>query len=71
MPVPYKTRAGKEQFMPTLEEANIMEDDDEGFCLACCNTQQAEPDAAKYTCDTCGLPKVYGIAELVLMDLIA
>jgi hypothetical protein len=71
---PYKAKCGAEQFKPELgkdvEEADF--DDNVGWCLACGNTQEgAEPDAVRYTCDTCDMPKVYGLAELALRGLVA
>lgn len=40
----------------------------EGICLACGNiVDGVEPDARKYTCDSCGKPKVYGAEEIVMM----
>lgn len=71
MPVQYKARNGAQQFMPTVEEAAELDQLGEGFCLACGNTQLAEPDARKYVCDACEAPKVYGIAELALMGLVS
>lgn len=39
-----------------------------GFCTACgAKAHGVEPDARKYTCKKCGLPKVYGAEELLLM----
>lgn len=70
MPIKYKTRTGFQQLKPTVEEAIELEILSEGFCLSCGNTQPAEPDARKYTCDACGAAKVYGIAELAHMGLI-
>ena len=43
-------------------------DEDIGFCIACgAEHYGIEPDARKYTCEACDLPKVYGAEELVLM----
>lgn len=40
-----------------------------GFCIACGKSQDGcEPDAARYTCQNCGKPAVYG-AELLLMSM--
>jgi rRNA maturation endonuclease Nob1 len=67
----YKTAMGKEQYQPSLEEAVDMDSNCQGFCLACGETQDGvEPDAAKHVCDSCGKPKVYGAAELLLMELV-
>lgn len=39
-----------------------------GFCLACGEeTEGVEPDAAGYTCQSCGEPEVYGAEQLLLM----
>lgn len=39
-----------------------------GFCVKCGTRHtQVEPDARKYTCRKCGLPKVYGAEELLMM----
>lgn len=66
----YKTRSGATQLMPSLEEVREMNENDEGFCLACGETQLAEPDARKGECESCGAHKVYGAAELALMGLV-
>ena len=69
----YKTKTGLTQYQPTLG-VGVSEDDfegDVGWCLACGETQyEVEPDARKYTCDGCGLAKVYGLTELALMGLV-
>ena len=45
--------------------------DNLGFCLDCgCETDGVEPDARKYHCDECGMMAVYGLEELVMMDLV-
>lgn len=39
-----------------------------GFCLACGEPANGcEPDARKYTCETCGANAVYGAEEILLM----
>lgn len=46
------------------------EDENTGFCISCGNEQGGcEPDARGYTCEDCGLPKVYGAAELLIMGV--
>lgn len=65
----YLAKSGKEQFKPSISECEQMDCNGEGFCLACGETQAAEPDARRYTCDACGAHKVYGAAELVLMGI--
>ena len=67
----YKTKSGKTQWMPSIEEAQEMDDDQAGFCLACGNVQDGcEPDAARYECESCGEHKVFGAAEIALMGLV-
>lgn len=66
----YKAKSGTTQWMPSFEEAEQADNDGLGFCLACGETQGAEPDARRYACDCCGARKVYGAAELVLMGLV-
>jgi len=67
----YKTKTGVTQFMPSIEEVQAMDDDMEGFCLACGETRPGcEPDARKYECESCGLFKVYGAQELAIMGLV-
>ena len=66
----YMTKSGVKQFMPSMEEAEELDSLGEGFCLACGETQAAEPDARRYVCDCCGARKVYGAAELALMGLV-
>lgn len=67
----YKARSGKTQWMPSIEEAQEMDNNQQGFCLACsCVQDGCEPDAAKYECEACGERKVYGASELMLMSLV-
>ena len=41
--------------------------DDPGFCIMCgCEADGVEPDARKYTCESCGADCVYGVEELVM-----
>jgi Zn finger protein HypA/HybF involved in hydrogenase expression len=66
----YKTKTGKMQFMPSLEDIEQNSTDYIGYCLACGETQEGvEPDARRYKCESCGMDKVYGGEELVLMGL--
>ncbi len=66
----YRNRAGEIQYKPSIEELERMDENMEGFCLACAEVQPGvEPDARKYVCDCCGKAKVYGASELILMGL--
>ena len=65
----YTSRSGENLLKPSLEELQELDSLDEGWCLACGNTQPAEPDAVKYECEACGAKKVYGASELMLMNL--
>lgn len=67
---PYRTRHGVEQYKPSLELVMTMQENQEGFCLNCAETVPGiQPDARRDVCPACGMPKVYGAEELVLMNL--
>jgi len=52
-------------------EAFELSESGEGFCISCGESQYGcEPDARKYTCESCGEPKVYGFDELVLRGFV-
>jgi len=39
-----------------------------GFCIKCgTKHMNIEPDARRYTCKRCNLPKVFGAQEILLM----
>lgn len=41
--------------------------DNPGFCIACGKSQDGcEPDARRYTCESCGKKAVYGSDELAM-----
>ena len=64
------SKAGTPLFLPSLEEIEIAIEDMSGFCIACGEqADRIEPDARKYTCESCGKPRVYGAEQLVLMGL--
>lgn len=71
--IEYTTKTGLAQFKPTLG-VDIGEEDFDGgigWCLACGTTQDGVgPDARRYVCADCGKSKVYGLAELALMNLV-
>ena len=62
----YIARNGKTRMKPSMEELMEYDQDGLGFCIACGETQSAEPDAVRYVCDCCGKSLVYGASELVL-----
>ncbi len=67
----YKTKSGKTQWMPSLDELREADADYAGFCLACGEwAERVEPDARRYTCKSCGAAKVYGVQELASMGLV-
>lgn len=69
----YVTRAGKAQFMPVVEAREFMALSGEGvgFCLGCGQEASGvEPDARRYECESCGMRKVYGLEELLMMELV-
>lgn len=48
--------------------AAVEADDNLGFCLSCGEQADCvEPDARKYTCESCDMPQVYGAEELLMM----
>ena len=48
-------------------ERRLMSLDNPGFCVVCgAEAEGVEPDARKYTCESCGSPAVYGAEELML-----
>lgn len=67
----YKGRDGNTYYKPAwsaLEAA--LETGTEGFCLACGQSQDGvEPDAKRYTCESCGKPNVYGAENLLVRNL--
>jgi len=66
----YTTKTGKTQFKPSLELIEEMDENQQGFCLACGEIADGvEPDARRYECECCGAEKVFGAEELVLMGL--
>ena len=70
---PYTTKAGLQQFQPIMTESEFRAESGEytGFCLACGNTQgNCEPDARRYQCEDCRAMKVYGLEELLMMNLV-
>ena len=74
MPRAYRAKNGAEQFKPVLgEDFDALDfEDGIGFCLACgALAEGVEPDARCYVCESCGRAKVYGLAELALMGLVA
>lgn len=54
-------------FEMTEDEFRNIDNDCGGFCIACgSEAYSIEPDAREYECESCGRPKVYGAAELML-----
>jgi len=42
--------------------------EDPGFCIDCGQeASQVEPDAREYRCESCGMYRVYGAEELLIM----
>jgi hypothetical protein len=53
------------------EEYAELSEENGGYCLACGEVAYGvEPDARKYTCESCDSPSVYGIEELLIMGKI-
>ena len=70
----YKTKTGATLWRPIMTEKqmlNVMSNGCGGFCLSCGKkTREVEPDARNYTCPMCGSDKLYGIEELLQMDIL-
>ena len=67
----YRAKSGKIRIKPSMELAEGLDYDSEGFCVSCgAHGQLAEPDAVKYTCEVCGEAAVYGASELILRGLV-
>lgn len=71
----YTTRTGLKQYRPVLSEASYRKltftDGNVGFCLSCgSEADGVEPDARRYTCESCNQAKVYGLEELLMMGLL-
>ncbi len=69
---PYQSKSGTQyKAVMTTAEYQAGRNADEGWCLACAHTQGGcEPDARRYPCEVCGLNKVYGLEELLMMGLL-
>ena len=70
----YTAKSGRTLLRPNLSEREarhlMLGDEMLGWCLACGSEQDGvEPDARKYTCESCGEPMVYGIEELLLRGI--
>ena len=65
---PYTNKKGSKLFRPVFQSQDEV---DGGFCIGCGTevSRGVEPDARGYTCDLCGENKVYGMEELVLMNI--
>jgi Zn finger protein HypA/HybF involved in hydrogenase expression len=65
MDKPVKWKVTLNQIMAAIEA-----DDCLGFCLACGEeAYNVEPDARRYTCESCGKAQVYGAKELLIMGI--
>ena len=71
--IPYKTKSGVTQYMPSTQSVMraIKADNGSGFCLGCGKKASSfvEPDAHHYPCSSCKAPKVFGAEQLLLMGL--
>lgn len=64
------------KFHPSITEDRVIEAierqhtslDNPGFCLACGeDAEGCEPDAHNYECENCGVKKVFGAEEVLIM----
>lgn len=73
--IPYKSQGGKNLFKPALSERRMesimFAETGTGWCLACGQeVDGVEPDARRYVCECCGQKTVYGMEELLQMNLL-
>lgn len=55
----------------TLEEYELLQEENLGMCIACGYQQGAvEPDAENYECEDCGENKVMGVDNLLIMGYV-
>jgi predicted RNA-binding Zn-ribbon protein involved in translation (DUF1610 family) len=67
----YRTKTGKTRYRPVVTEDKLAELDTTGFCVACgAEVLGVEPDARQYACEGCGEEAVYGVEELIVMELV-
>jgi hypothetical protein len=69
----YKSKSGHSLKRPVLTEREYIHADNEsmGYCLACGKEAYGvEPDAQRYSCESCGEEKVYGASELLVMGVL-
>lgn len=69
----YQTKKGVTQHRAVMTEAEYRtaRNEDGGLCLACGQEASGvEPDARRCQCESCGAMKVYGIEEMLMMDLV-
>jgi hypothetical protein len=60
------------RFVPTMAEVEAANENYGGFCIGCGREAEGvEPDARRYTCESCGECRVYGAEELAIMGLVA
>ena len=61
------SRINKRDLMDAVQRT-IIDDEMVGFCTACGEEWYGvEPDAERYTCESCGANTVYGAEMLLLM----
>lgn len=73
--IPYVNKKKEAQFKPQVShhqmEQIMIGCDSVGWCLHCGDTVDGvEPDAKRYVCEVCNLPKVFGMEELMMMGLV-
>jgi hypothetical protein len=66
---------GNEYIIPVVSTEEMQQImfgmDSPGWCLTCGEeVDGVEPDARKYLCECCGERKVYGMEQLLIMDLL-
>lgn len=69
--VTYRAKNGLVQWKPKMSFITGARGEYRGMCLACAaEAHGVEPDARGFLCEECGAEKVYGLEQLVLMNLV-
>jgi len=59
------------RFSMSEDQYSDLRENSGGYCTACGEeVDGVEPDARRYSCESCGEKSVYGIEELLLMGLV-
>jgi hypothetical protein len=67
-----QTKKGTDFFKFEMTQSEFSDNDNAGLCIFCGEQADGvEPDARKYTCESCEKRGVYGFEELLMMGFIS